>query len=256
MIVDTFLFNDEFDILDIRLEITKNYVDKWIVLEGNKTWSGTPKPYNLKQRIDEYNKKYNNRIELITLDIPEGYVNWKCENFSRESIQQGINKLNDNDVIIHSDIDEFLNPEQIPNILNFLEEQQKPVNCIIEMYIYHFNLKTERHWQGPMVAKKHMFKNPQQLYRGPNPKKKDRSHSVRHPGEVGWHWTWVGDDKRIKNKVVSCIETQTWDPEKVLSSFHKKDTASAINHKCASSKVEVDYPKVVMDVITKYPYWS
>ena len=256
MIVDTFLFNDEFDILDIRLEITKNYVDKWIVLEGNKTWSAKPKPYNLLAKIEDYNKKYNNKIELITLDIPDGYFDWKCENYSRASIQQGIDKLDDNDIIIHSDIDEFINPEKITDIINFLDQNNKPINCIIEMYIYHFNLKVDRNWQGPMVAKKHMFVNPQQLYRGPNPKKKDRKHSIGYPEPVGWHWTWVGDDERILNKVTSCIETQNWNPEQVLKFLKDEDTASAINHKCASKKIEVDYPKVVMDVIKKYPYWS
>ena len=40
MIIDTFMFNDEFEMLDIRLDISNNYVDKWIILEGNRTWSG------------------------------------------------------------------------------------------------------------------------------------------------------------------------------------------------------------------------
>ena len=43
MIVDTTLFNDEFDMLDIHLAITNHYVDRWIILEGNKTWSGISK---------------------------------------------------------------------------------------------------------------------------------------------------------------------------------------------------------------------
>jgi mannose-6-phosphate isomerase-like protein (cupin superfamily) len=34
MIVDTFMFNNEFDMLDIRLAITEHYVDRWIILEG------------------------------------------------------------------------------------------------------------------------------------------------------------------------------------------------------------------------------
>ena len=47
MIIDTFMFNDEFEMLDIRLDISNNYVDKWIILEGNRTWSGKEKPYHL-----------------------------------------------------------------------------------------------------------------------------------------------------------------------------------------------------------------
>ena len=40
MIIDTTLFNDEFDMLDIHLSISENYVDHWIILEANRTFSG------------------------------------------------------------------------------------------------------------------------------------------------------------------------------------------------------------------------
>ena len=94
MIVDTTLFNDEFDMLDIHLSITKSYVDRWIILEGNKTWSGIPKLYNLTENLGRY-AKYRDRIDVITLDIPEDYVNWQCENYSRAALQQSIDKLNE-----------------------------------------------------------------------------------------------------------------------------------------------------------------
>ena len=40
MIIDTTLFNNEFDMLDIHLSISENYVDRWIILEANKTLNG------------------------------------------------------------------------------------------------------------------------------------------------------------------------------------------------------------------------
>ena len=54
MIIDTTLFNNEFDMLDIRLELTKHYVDQWIVCEGNRTMSGRPKPFYLSDNIERY----------------------------------------------------------------------------------------------------------------------------------------------------------------------------------------------------------
>ena len=62
MIVDTFLFNNEFDMLDIHLEISKNYVDKWIVLEADRTLSGLKKEFHLQKNIQKYKEKYKDRL--------------------------------------------------------------------------------------------------------------------------------------------------------------------------------------------------
>jgi hypothetical protein len=97
------MFNDEFDMLDIHLAITDSYVDRWIILEGNRTWSGIPKPYYLLNNLDKY-AKYGNRIQLISLNIPDGYINWQCENYSRASLQQGIDCLDDEDIIYNFEL--------------------------------------------------------------------------------------------------------------------------------------------------------
>lgn len=256
MIVDTFMFNDEFDMLDIRLAITESYVDRWIILEGNKTWSGISKLYNLSQNLDRYTQ-YRDRISVIKLDIPADYVNWQCENYSRAGLQQEINKLSDQDIVLHGDLDEIIDPTKFDNIVTMMSQQNLPVSCSLEMFIYRFDQKTNRNWSGTVVAKTHMFDNPQQLYKGANVKKKDRSHCVGYPGNAGWHWTWIGSDERIRNKVMSCIESQHRDPEQVLAAFKQSDTAAAINHKCTTSTVRVNYPDLVMRVLQQYPqYWN
>jgi hypothetical protein len=255
MIIDTFMFNDEFEMLDIRLDISNKYVDKWIILEGNKTWSGNKKPYHLQAKLDYYSKKYKDRIQVIQLEIPEGYTEWKCENFSRASLQKGIDLHSDDDIIIHSDLDEVLNPELFPSIVDLLDKENKPVNCTLDMFIYHFNRKMYRTWSGNIVARKRMFKNPQELYKGDQYKKKNRSHCVRYPDIAGWHWTWIGNDDRIRNKVQSVIEHQGRNPDEVLNALKNNDTKTAINHKCDSFVLDYPYPKSVTDIISKYPYW-
>lgn len=256
MIVDAFMFNDEFEMLDIRLKIMNNKVDRFIILEGNKTWSGIDKEYHLSNNLDRY-VEYKDKIKVIKLKIPKDYKDWKCENYSRESLQIEIDKLNDNDIIIHSDLDEILNPEKIDSLLELLETENKPVNCRCSMYAYSFDRKLRRDWYGPVIAKKYMFENPQKLYKGNNHKRKDRSHCCRVHENVGWHWTWIGNDERIKNKVVSCIESQYKNPDEVLQAFKDSDTQTAINHKCDSYVIkELEYPEFVLNIITNYPYWS
>lgn len=256
MIVDTFMFNDEFDMLDIRLALTQHYVDRWIILEGNRTWSGQEKSYNLSNNLDRY-AQYQDRICVIKLDIPAGYVNWQCENHSRASLQQEINKLDAQDIVVHSDLDEIVNPEKMQHIIDYMDVHQRPVACVLDMYVYKFDQKMNRSWNGTVIARKCMFENPQQLYKGNNTKRKDRSHCVIFPETVGWHWTWIGNDNRIRSKVTSCIESQHRDPEQVLQAFKQLDTTAAINHKCQSHSVAITYPDTVQNVLKQYPaYWN
>ena len=79
MIIDTTLFNDEFDMLDIHLSISENYVDHWIILEANRTFSGKLKPYNLTNNLQKYKEKYGDRIEVVNLELNETQTNLICE---------------------------------------------------------------------------------------------------------------------------------------------------------------------------------
>ena len=256
MIADAFMFNDEFDMLDLRLDLSKNYVDQWIILEGNRTWSGKPKPYYFSQQLSAYKQKYGDKFHVICLDIPSDYRDWQCENFSRASLQQGIDLLEPNDIVIHSDLDEILDPNVLADIVELINQTNQPVCCTLDMFIYRLDQKAYRTWQGHVIAKKHMIQNPQQLYKGDQHKRKNRAHCAKCPGIAGWHWTWMGNDMRIQSKVISNIESQYRDPDQVLASFKTGNPDQAINHKCKTNYVDYQYPNNVMAVIKHYQWWS
>ena len=262
MIVDTTLFNDEFDMLDIRLALTEKWVDRWIICEGNRTLSGQPKPYHLSNNLSRY-YRYQDRMQVIRLDIPESWSNWDIENGQRAVIRDAYQDCAQDDVIMHSDLDEILDPDRIPEILAFLEEHDLPVSCALDFYLYRFDQRVERGWKGNVVAKKRHFHDPAALYKGSDArvgharKRKDRSHCVGFPRRVGWHWGWMGNDEQIKNKVRSCIETQSRDADDILQNFKHGRAESAINHKCRTHYVaDPGYPESVMSVLKQYPYWT
>ena len=65
MVIDTLLFNNEFDMLDIHLAITDHYVDRWVILEASRTFSGIAKPYNLLDNLGRYRQQYGDRIRTL-----------------------------------------------------------------------------------------------------------------------------------------------------------------------------------------------
>ena len=256
MIIDTLLFNNEFDMLDIHLAITDQYVDRWVILEASRTFSGIPKPYNLLDNLARYQQRYGDRIQVVTLELTAEQTNLICETMMRQAIAPALAVYSAEDIIIHGDLDEIINPECWAEIVATMEKHDRPVSCGFEMYMYKFDQRAERGWKGSVVARRSMFDTPHELYKGASIKRKNRDHCVGINKPVGWHWTWMGSDDLIRNKVVSCIETQHRDPEEMLQAFKRKDTISAINHKATTHVVDTQYPKSVQAILKKYPsYW-
>ena len=247
--------------LDIRLELTKDWVDRWVICEGSRTMSGKPKDFHLRNNLDRY-RHWGDRLRVICLDIPETWGNWDIENGQRAALVPGYEDCADDDVIMHSDLDEILNPDLVSGILQRLEQADQPVTCTLDMYIYKFDQKVDRTWAGNVLAKKRHFDDPCHLYKGLEAgvghakKKKDRSHCAWYEGIAGWHWGWMGSDDIIESKVRSCIETQHRDTQEMLDNFHRGDTAAAINQKCVTQYHAPTYPESVMQVISRYPFWT
>ena len=253
MIIDTTLFNNEFYILDIHLAITDHYVDRWIILEASRTFSGLPKPYYLTERLEEYNRRWGGRIQTVCLPLAEDQTNLVCETRMRQGFRDSLAQCNPKDIIIHGDLDEVIDPTAWFDIVALMDQHDRPVTCGMEMYFYRLDQKASRNWKGSVVARRRMFDTPHELYKGQNVKRKDRSHCVGLKHAVGWHWTWMGSDEAIRHKVQACIESQHRDPEQVLAAFKELDTVSAINHKCASTVVQPNYPPDVLAVLSQYP---
>ena len=256
MVIDTLLFNNEFDMLDIHLAITDHYVDRWVILEASRTFSGIPKPYNLLDNLAQYQSRYGNRIKVVTLALEEHQTNLICETMMRQAIAPALAEYSSEDIVIHGDLDEIINPECWADIVTMMDQHSRPVSCGFEMYMYKFDQRAERGWKGSVVARRSMFDTPHELYKGASIKRKNRDHCVGFPTPVGWHWTWMGNDDLIRNKVVSCIESQHRDPEQILAAFKQQDTIAAINHKATTHVIDVRYPSVVQAILKRYPdYW-
>ena len=63
MIYDCFSYWDEDLLLDLRLNILDNYVDYFVIVEGNKTWQNNPK--KLRFEIDKFKKFIISKIDKI-----------------------------------------------------------------------------------------------------------------------------------------------------------------------------------------------
>lgn len=135
-IYDCFLFNGEFDILELRLNLMYDYVDEFILVEASKTFTGLNKTDLLSSQIERF-KKYD-KLKVITIDqLPSTTNAWENEFFLRNALLKNF-PGSDDDIIILSDVDEVLNLKLI------LFELDYSLSYIIQIpcYYYFANLQS------------------------------------------------------------------------------------------------------------------
>ena len=87
-IYDCFSYWDENILLDLRLNILNDYVDYFVIVEGNKTWQNNSK--KLQFDINDFNNFKKKIIYIPVEDMPDGDDPYLRENFQRNCISRGI----------------------------------------------------------------------------------------------------------------------------------------------------------------------
>ena len=121
-IIDCFSFFNELELLEIRLNILDQYVDKFVLVEAAKTQTLKDKPFVFEENKSRY-EKFLDKIVHVKLDegmCPEGEFkdysdDWSMEHFQRNGAHIGVERLNLelDDIILISDLDEIPNLTEI-----------------------------------------------------------------------------------------------------------------------------------------------
>src|SRR3989338_7414871 len=113
MIYDTFMFFNELDLLEIRLNVMNEVVDKFVLVESPFTYSGKAKPlffqlnkkrfskflHNINYVLIENNDDKNLLQDKMTNFVPKYIECVKRENIQRNAIKRGLTDAKDNDLI-------------------------------------------------------------------------------------------------------------------------------------------------------------
>lgn len=153
MIIDCITFNGEYDLFEIRYNILKDFVDEFIVIEFDKTFSGREKgptfqvglypSVNYHFIAEGLYEKYKELAENSPNTI--GAEHWKREFMQKESIKDCLIHLKDDDIVFIGDCDEIWEP----NILKFKVALMK---LKLEVYTYYLNNRSSENFWGTIVA--------------------------------------------------------------------------------------------------------
>ena len=266
-IYDCFSYWDEDLLLDLRLNILNEYVDYFVIVEGNKTWQNNPK--TLKFNINNYSKFKDKIIYIPVEDMPDGNNPYLRENHQRNCISRGLVGAKENDLIIISDLDEIPNLEKLNK---FKKNMRFAVFKQLHFY-YKFNLKSQikPYWYGSRICINKFLKSPQWLRNLKFKKRplwridKFRLNNIIDDG--GWHFCNLKEPEQILNKYKNLCETN--DPvvfkEKIdekyldLEEIKKRiDNGSDIigrKEKYLPVKLDSSFPEYILNNKLKYIDW-
>ena len=237
-IFDCFMFYDEEVVLDIRLNSLKNFVDCFVIVESKFYHNG--KKRDLKFDINKYPKFKDKIIYIVQDEEPlnletvkkeddEGLKSYKFifnahkrENFQRNLISKGLDKANEDDLIMISDVDE------IPNLrdLNVARVNNKIV--IFEQNIFYYKLNRYLEgftWHGTKACKKKNLKSPQWIRNVKNKKfgfwrldtffSENKYINKIFIKDGGWHFSNLKNPVDIENKLKSYLHHRDFEVENI-----------------------------------------
>ena len=111
MLIDTFMFYNELDILELRLEVLDKYVDRFVLVEAEVNHVGGPKKLFFANNRARFTK-WLDKIEHVIVRADESPTDpnpWSREKYQRSCIVRGLERAcipNDAHVMV-SDVDEI-----------------------------------------------------------------------------------------------------------------------------------------------------
>jgi predicted O-methyltransferase YrrM len=220
-IIDCFPYFNEEEHLILRINLLKDYVDKFVICEANKTHTGLPKEYTvekiLKKNSISLDKIYIHKIELPSKEAEPN--DWFRERTQRDDVSK---LIKDDEIWFISDCDELLNPKYINWYKKVVLDNP---DCIIRtrMSFHISNSKFQLfgddglpiYWDNPFfVLQRHIKKYTLSQIR----ESISLSKEIEFPSiyitednkilETGWHLSWMGLPERRITKLESFMHNE------------------------------------------------
>ena len=247
------------------MKLLKDHVDYFIICESDKTQSGIPIERKLRQRIDEFELP-KEKIIIVDLNIPDdehleildvdyhnsGVNNGNMnsvrararERLQKDAILSVLDRFDDDTFIMHSDIDEIINPKNIEFVTNMVKIAPKNVIKVpliwlegrADLRVYNEADNTPSPWNLSLyVCTKRHFNvvNPGNIrcnYQNPFPIVwcTDNNRIVE---DMGWHFQWMGGKHMRKNKLSAFCHYEDSYDFLHSSSYNNKDAVETIEQK-------------------------
>lgn len=220
-LIDAFTYCGEVQTLRMRLSLHYDHVDQFWIVEGDHTFSGKFKGWTF-DGIRNQLLPWQDKIRFIPFEAPVVNLDfsrkdrefnfsspaWLIENLQRNALSACLEEMSDDDIVIVSDLDEFIDPEVLSRLRH---EKIDVVRLSLMNHYYYMNCRAisgGKDWCMPLaVSAKWWRKNPDISTFRPCGA---ASWVVPH---AGWHFSYLGGAEAITKKIASFSHTELDRPE-------------------------------------------
>ena len=276
MTFDCFIIFNELDLLEIRLNVLKDVVDKFVVVEATRTHTGKPKPLYFWENKARFAAFADKIIHVVVDDFPEppeGYTerqaSWMREDFQRNAMIRGLAGARPEDFVIISDVDEIPRPEVVAQI-----KAIRPTGVTalgIEVFCYYLNFKNYTHYEitAPKLLSYATLMNPK-TYEGMRPLVNHDPWVNRGPSttnircmrpdrvikHAGWHFSYLGGAEVIIRKIgaiaIEYANEKNTNAAWLTEVIEKGEDITGCGGRYFAVPLDARYPKYILDNRGKY----
>ena len=277
MIYDCFAFFNELDLLEIRLNVLRDAVDKFVLVEAGETHTGKPKPYYFKENEARFRQFLDRIIYVKVESFPQGHDAWWNENYQRNEILRGLEDAKPDDVILISDLDEIPRPEEVKK----LSDKGGVWRFNHVSYGFYLNMKdlrcrnmcgtvllqykdlisgfddAETHYDEFLPRDLNMGTTVTKIRRRSFPKSKGGEHVVKN---AGWHFTCLGGAKALLSKMRAVAPHHDFNPDDPTLTVEKieklleKGQGPALKMNCFGVPIDDSFPGYLLENRERYAH--
>jgi beta-1,4-mannosyl-glycoprotein beta-1,4-N-acetylglucosaminyltransferase len=193
-IYDCFLFFNELELLELRLNMLADTVDKFVIVEAKKTFTGNDKPLYFEQNKERFSKFKDKITHHVIEKDPTCKDQWEREVYQRNCIKDAVDQagIQPEDIAIISDADEIpgLSRSQMIECASVSDI----TNISHEMFFYFVNMHKESNWIGSRIVRRRFLDD----------KTPDQVRNIKSGVPVvksGWHWSFLGGYQKMVEKI-------------------------------------------------------
>ncbi len=250
-VIDTFLFFQELDLAEIRMEYLDDLVDHFVIVEAAQTFSGKPKPFNFEAnrarfakfdgkiiyiKIEDRHENYTSVIRHLAsqadatserirslleahMHYDKSHLAWVLDSYHRECIHFGLDQIaKPDDIVLLSDLDEIPMRARVAELIS--APPQHLVDLQQNEFRYFLNFHKDNDWLGTIAGRPHDFAN-KSLNELRADSKSERKWFKDTPLlNGGYHFTSVGDIETIRKKIESWAH-QEYNTDFTMSELEK-----------------------------------